>query len=526
MFDFGPMSDEVAERLRRGAIGLATAFPQAPEIAWPGAQSQAQPASPLPRAGLADVAPPARPGPSPVPLPPMRPAELSTAEADMPVVGAQPIMAAPQATSSATPPAPAATPEGPSFGDRVLKGLRDNGDYLGALGAGLLSAPTWAGGISAGVQLASKSEKDRAVTDLAKAEYGLKQRKLAQETGALKGNAAILKRAYPFLSDEEAMAQGSNSSAVTEAFKVLRDPNHGRENDPNVIRARAQAQAEGTAAGGKDDVQLVPRPDGSIVAVNKSQLGETTGVPAVTPVVPGTSKLAAEADERRNLVVSQGKDPNDPRYADFIVSGTLPKETQQLLTASDKKAVMEGEDSILAHTNTITQLNRALKLSKKAYDGAGASQRAFVTSNLPGFPGGGSEESLATRELDNVVISQALDSLKSIFGGAPTEGERAILLQIQGSANLPQALREQIYNNAIAKVQQKLAFEQQRVDQLRGGTYYKQGNGAVPAPQTTPAPQTAEPPSGYSQPKSRADYDGLPSGAKYIAPDGSVRVKP
>lgn len=519
IFDFGPMSDEIAERLRRGAIGLATSFPQAPEIAWPGGAAAAQPASPPPGSGLVD--PSARSRSVAVPLPPVRPAEFATSEADLPAAGAQPIMAAPAAPAS-TP----AAPEGPSFGDRLMKGLKDNGDYLGALGAGLLSSPTWAGGISAGMQLASKSEKDRAATDLARVELGLKQRKLAQETSALGGNAAIIKRAFPNLSDVEATAAGSNGGIVTDALKRLQDPNYGRENDPAFIRQKAQAQAEGTAAGGKDDVQLVPRPDGSIVAVNKSQIGETSGAPAVTPVVPGTSKLAAEADERRQLVVAQGKDPNDPRYADFIVSGTLPKETQQLLTASDKKAVMEGEDSILAHTNTITQLNRALKLSKKAYDGAGASQRAFVTSNLPGFLGGGSEESLATRELDNVVISQALDSLKSIFGGAPTEGERAILLQIQGSANLPQALREQIYNNAIAKVQQKLAFEQQRVDQLRGGTYYKQGNGAVPAPQVAPAPEASTPPSGYSQPKTRADYDGLPSGAKYVAPDGSVRVKP
>ncbi len=528
-FGFGaPMAPEDLARLfGRMPIG-------APQGFAPVAESEAdvqrleratgmvpQSTAPKPRAGLVDVAPATRSGAMTVPLPPARPAEFATSEADLPAAGAQPIMAAPAAPAS-TP----AAPEGPSFGDRLMKGLKDNGDYLGALGAGLLSSPTWHGGVAAAMQLASKTEKDRAVTDLAKAEYGLKARKLAQETGALKGNAAILKRAYPSLTDEEAMAQGSNSAAVTEALKILRDPNHGRESDPNVIRARAQAQAEGTAAGGKDDVQLVTRPDGSIVAVNKSQIGETTGAPAVTPVVPGASKLASEADERRQLVVSQGKDPNDPRYADFIVSGTLPKETQQLLTASDKKAIMEGEDSILSHTNTITQLNRALKLSKKAYDGAGASQRALVTSNLPGFLGGGSEESLATRELDNVVTGQALDSLKSIFGGAPTEGERAILLQIQGSANLPQTLREQIYNNAIAKVQQKMAFEQERVNQLRGGTYYKQGNGAVPVPQAAPALEATAAPSGYSQPKSRADYDGLPSGAKYIAPDGSVRVKP
>ncbi len=218
-----------------------------------------QASAPAPRAGLADVAPPSPSGAMTVPLPPARPAEFSTTEADLPAPGAQPIMAAPQSGPAQV---PAAAPEGPSFGDTLRKGLRDNGDYLGALGAGLLSSPTWSGGVSAAMQLASKNERDRAVTDLAKAEHGLKQRKLAQETGALSGNAALLKRAYPGLSDQEAMAQASNSSALTEALKIVRDPNHGRENDPAIIRQRAQAQAEGAAAGKPEETYVqLPEPE-------------------------------------------------------------------------------------------------------------------------------------------------------------------------------------------------------------------------------------------------------------------------
>ena len=288
----GPSDEELARALALSASRMPTGFsgapssglPQMPEqamsvrpfgfgqIAAPSGDAMESPASaqaagPAPaaepvrqavpqRAGLADVASPARPGAMTVPLPPARPAEFSTAEADLPAAGAQPIMAAPQASPAQV---PAAAPEGPSFGDTLRKGLKDNGDYLGALGAGLLSSPTWAGGVSAAMQLASKNERDRAVTDLAKAEHGLKQRKLAQETGALKGNAAILKKAYPNLSDEEAMAQGSNSSAVSEALKILRDPDHGRDNDPAVIERKARAQAAGTlSARPEETFALVP----------------------------------------------------------------------------------------------------------------------------------------------------------------------------------------------------------------------------------------------------------------------------
>ncbi len=45
------------------------------------------------------------------------------------------------------------------------------------------------------------------------------------------------------------------------------------------IKGEAQAQTEGSAAGSKDDVQIITRPDGSIVGVNKSPIGETDGPP-------------------------------------------------------------------------------------------------------------------------------------------------------------------------------------------------------------------------------------------------------
>ena len=133
-----------------------------------------------------------------------------------------------------------------------------------------MSTPGFGNGLAAGFQNAQKAEQQRAVTGLAQAELGIKQRKLAQETAALSGNASVIKRAFPNLSDAEAVSAGSNSGQVTEALKILRDPNHGTgvpagyrqrpdgqgyepipgsEADPNVIRTRAQAQTEGATAG-------------------------------------------------------------------------------------------------------------------------------------------------------------------------------------------------------------------------------------------------------------------------------------
>jgi len=286
-----------------------------------------QSTAPKPRAGLVDVAPATRSGAMTVPLPPARPAELSTSEADLPAAGAQPIMAAPAPTVASSP----AAPEGPSFGDRLMKGLKDNGDYLGALGAGLLSSPTWHGGVAAAMQLASKSDKDRAATDLAKVELGLKQRKLAQETSALTGNASFLKKVYPGLSDQEAMAMGSNSSALMEALKISRDPNHGRENDPAVIRAKAQAQAEGAEAGKPEKAKWrqVQTPDGGTMLYNEDDPAQNQMLVQGQPVRPATE------EELQRFGIAPGQGVKMTAKDGPVAIGTPPRPQAQTFERSD-----------------------------------------------------------------------------------------------------------------------------------------------------------------------------------------------
>ncbi|MNL19054.1 hypothetical protein D3C87_1402340 [compost metagenome] len=80
-------------------------------------------------------------------------------------------------------------------------------------------------------------------------------------------------------------------------------------------------------------------------------------------------------------------------------------------------------------------------------------------------------------ELDNVVTSQALGQLKAIFGAAPTEGERRILLDIQGSTSQPPEVRKAIFERARQAAQRRLDFYQQRSSELRGGEFYKPAGG-------------------------------------------------
>ena len=84
----------------------------------------------------------------------------------------------------------------------------------------------------------------------------------------------------------------------------------------------------------------------------------------------------------------------------------------------------------------------------------------------------GGEAGIATEQLNNVIMSQALDQLKATFGAAPTEGERKILLEIQGSIDKAPEVRAALFDRAKQMAQRRIAFNQAKADALRSGQYF------------------------------------------------------
>lgn len=193
-----------------------------------------------------------------------------------------------------------------------------------------------------------------------------------------------------------------------------------------------------------------------------------------------------EIADREQAIISRGMDPKDPRNQQYILTGKYPREDAQPLTATDKKAILEADDAVLAATNVIGNLQKIKELSKKAYEGPLAGTRGYIGSLV------GNEAATATSEMDNLITTNALQQLKSIFGGNPTEGERAILLKIQGASSQPDSVRQKIFDEATHLAQRRLDFEKQRADALRGGTFYKPGQPApgAAAPQLQPGQST------------------------------------
>lgn len=217
--------------------------------------------------------------------------------ADVPATGSVPIMGeAPAAAPRSAPPlsfgplpgtqartapqAASTAPAGPAEiepdGNGFLSALGRPGVYntLLGIGQGLLSTKGFGPGIAAGTAYASRLGKEQAATDLAQAEYGLKARKLQQEAAGQNATVEMLVRGGHPHETATAMVQAAaagNREALSNALQNIQPKNAevpwsyqrntdgsvratvGGSDDPNTLRARAQAQAEGAAAGKPDE---------------------------------------------------------------------------------------------------------------------------------------------------------------------------------------------------------------------------------------------------------------------------------
>jgi hypothetical protein len=228
--------------------------------------------------------------------------------------------------------------------------------------------------------------------------------------------------------------------------------------------------------------------------------------------------IEQQVAQRRNAANQMGLASNHPAYQSFILTGKMPREDQQPLSATDKKAILEADEMVLSNEAGIKALQEAKKLSPTAHTGYGADLRATLGNNLPDWmipDRVASPQSAAdTTNFSNLVLGQALSSLKATFGAAPTEGERKILIELQASADKPDKVRQDILSRAEQLAQKRLEFNRKRAEELRGGTFYKpQGGG----------PQQGARPA--SQGISQQEWQALAPGTPYTAPDGSQRIK-
>jgi len=159
-------------------------------------------------------------------------------------------------------------------------------------------------------------------------------------------------------------------------------------------------------------------------------------------------------------------DPNNPI--------NTRKTSGPSLSANAQKELFEADEAVEAGKNVLLSLDEALGINEKALYGPAAETRGKITSWF------GSESGEATEQLRNIVTTQALDNLKAIFGGMPTEGERKILLEIQGSVDKAPNVRKEIFERAKKSAERRIAINVEKAKRLRSGEYFTESPGDAP----------------------------------------------
>ena len=140
------------------------------------------------------------------------------------------------------------------------------------------------------------------------------------------------------------------------------------------------------------------------------------------------------------------------------------------MTATAQRELIETEEQVQGGQAALQLFQQAKALNDKAMGFTGAGAVASAGTLLPGFLRPGTVD--ATQNLDNILQSAALPQLKAIFGGMPTEGERKILLDVQGSSSKSPQVRADIFKRAEEAIKRRMAFNAEKAKRLREGSYF------------------------------------------------------
>jgi hypothetical protein len=143
-------------------------------------------------------------------------------------------------------------------------------------------------------------------------------------------------------------------------------------------------------------------------------------------------------------------------------------------SAHEQASIEKADDAVSTNQNAINALQYAKRISPNAPSGILAPASDYLGQAVPSLM---SEQTKNRLLLTNAVASNAVEQLRATFGGNPTEGERKILIELQGSVNQPDTIRQEIFDRAIELANKRLETNRQRAQGIRGGTYYQPGGG-------------------------------------------------
>lgn len=151
----------------------------------------------------------------------------------------------------------------------------------------------------------------------------------------------------------------------------------------------------------------------------------------------------------------------------------LQTEAPRRMSADERKSINETDAAIQGGKQVLKSIDEALSINNKAMGFYGAGAVSTAASYMP--------ETIrpkivdATEQLHNLIIATALPQLKAIFGSQPSNKENQLLLDLAGSIDKNPAVREGIFKRAKEAAEARMAHNQDKLKELRTGTFYQAG---------------------------------------------------
>lgn len=193
-------------------------------------------------------------------------------------------------------------------------------------------------------------------------------------------------------------------------------------------------------------------------------------------------KLDKEVEARKAEALKLGMKEGTPEFENYTLTGQIgrrptmtPTELNLIAEADDKANALSGQVTEL--TDLITPDETGQSVNDRAYSGAGAGTAQFGARNDPTGLLFDKKRGEATTRLENTISAEAIAGMKALFGTNPTEGERAALLDLQGSKDKSPTERRQIIERTIKVAKIRLQQAKLRAEQLRQGTFAAEQGG-------------------------------------------------
>lgn len=152
---------------------------------------------------------------------------------------------------------------------------------------------------------------------------------------------------------------------------------------------------------------------------------------------------------------------DEATYQKSLSSAGKPK-----LTANDQKELIGAKKTIISAPNAEAKIKEALGLNDKAFSAGllGVDTQKYLARHTGTYG-----ETLAnTTKMSNITMRNVLSTLKSTFGGMPTEGERKVLIDVESAMDGTEGERKAVLEQALEAVKNRKGEAQQLINIIEG----------------------------------------------------------